>query len=93
MAFVGVEFSDDENHEGGVALVSKQWLTPRKKEVYWPPIKSQKKFDDTLKKGEQPDESEWTLYSIKRSFFEEGNKINYCKPESFVSTYIFFSNR
>lgn len=35
MAYVVVEF--DEKHGGGVAAVNSAWLTPFKKEVFWPP--------------------------------------------------------
>ncbi|RLU23883.1 hypothetical protein DMN91_004091 [Ooceraea biroi] len=43
MSFTGIEFTDDSG--GGVALVSSQWLTPRKQEVFWPPYKFQSQYD------------------------------------------------
>lgn len=72
MAFVGIEFASDCG--GGVALVHSTWLTPRKKQAYWPPYKKQNLFDKALKTGEAPEDS-WQLYSVKRSFFEIGRHL------------------
>ncbi|KAJ8957035.1 hypothetical protein NQ317_004832 [Molorchus minor] len=66
--FIGVEF--DERDGGGVGLVHYTWLTPRKREVWWPPYKQQTAFEKALKKGEVPNET-WTLCKVARSFFEE----------------------
>lgn len=68
MAYKGIEFADDSG--GGVALISSQWLTPRKQEVFWPPYKSQSQYK-ALKKGVIPEQDgSWTIYKIKRLFFE-----------------------
>ncbi|KAF2895590.1 hypothetical protein ILUMI_10585 [Ignelater luminosus] len=45
--FVGVEFED-----GAVALVNATWLTPRKKEIQWPPYKTQFEYNKALLKAE-----------------------------------------
>lgn len=68
--FLGIEFL--EKGGGGLALVNSKWLTPWRKEVWWPPFK-QEQFDKLLKKGETPDES-WTLYGIFKSYFEKDYK-------------------
>ncbi|KAJ8973091.1 hypothetical protein NQ317_006482 [Molorchus minor] len=54
----------DDLYYGGVML------TPRKREVWWPPYKQQTAFEKALKKGEVPNET-WTLCKVARSFFEE----------------------
>lgn len=66
--FVGVEFV--ANDGGGVGLVHHTWLTPRKKEVWWPPYKQQASFQKALKKGEVPTETTWNLCGVARSFFD-----------------------
>lgn len=60
MAFVGVEFV----HNGGVSLVHAAWLTPLKKEVFWPPKQRSKSFIKVLTTGKE---------SVTH---EEGNNIN-----------------
>ncbi|KAF5307562.1 hypothetical protein FQR65_LT18391 [Abscondita terminalis] len=67
MAFVIVEFSKESG--GGVSIVHTSWLTPRKKELLWPPFKQQSAFDKAVQKGAKPDES-WILYPITRCFYE-----------------------
>lgn len=69
MAFVVVEFSEESG--GGVAIVNSCWLTPRKKEAFWPPIKQQNVFDKALKNGDAPQES-WETVKIQRVFYETG---------------------
>lgn len=49
MSYVVIEFSDG----GGVAVVRNIWLTPRKKEVFWPPIKNQRTFENFRKNNMQ----------------------------------------
>lgn len=71
-AFVGVEFDSDS--EGALALVHASWLTPRKREVFWPPFKAQNRFDKALKRGQEPEQGTWPLYKIKRIFFESGSQ-------------------
>lgn len=44
-----VEF--DEAAGGGLAIVHAKWLTPREKEVFWPPYKEHGKFNRALKNG------------------------------------------
>ncbi|XP_067208803.1 uncharacterized protein [Linepithema humile] len=73
MAYVVVEF--DEKHGGGVAAVNNAWLTPLKKEVFWPPYKDQNKFDKALKTGETVDTEKWTLYSISRIFYRSDDLV------------------
>ncbi|KYM96038.1 hypothetical protein ALC62_13308 [Cyphomyrmex costatus] len=76
MALIGVEFFSLENeNEGGLGVVHKSWLTPLKKESFWPQhIKQQHLFNKCLRKGEEPDE-QWQLYKIKRIYFETDDLI------------------
>lgn len=73
MAFVGIEFAaEDSTEEGGaVSLVHSSWLTPRKQEVWWPPVKHQDLFQKTLRKGTVP-QNTWDIHKVKRCFFAEG---------------------
>lgn len=79
MAFVGIEFCTEEvNDSGSLAIVHSQWLTPRKREVLWPPVKTQGNFDKLhyhnyfdMKKGEIPTEK-WQIYKIKKVVFTTG---------------------
>ncbi|KAJ8930078.1 hypothetical protein NQ314_017168 [Rhamnusium bicolor] len=68
MTFVGVEFTANE----GLAIVSVNWLTLRKKEVFWPDSKKQSCYEKLLKNHTIPDEDSWQLYSIQRCFFNTG---------------------
>ncbi|XP_031344736.1 uncharacterized protein LOC116171856 isoform X2 [Photinus pyralis] len=63
-----VEF--DDNHGGGVCAIPSLWLTPKKKEAFWPPFKDQSKFDKALSQREAVDESSWQLYNVSRIFYE-----------------------
>ncbi|KAI4465075.1 reverse transcriptase (rna-dependent dna polymerase) [Holotrichia oblita] len=71
MSFVGIEFSEKEG--GGIALILGSWLTPRKKQVFWPPYKSQEDYKKALKNQQSCDPETWQLYDIRRIFFEDGN--------------------
>lgn len=73
MAFIGAEF--EEKDGGGVELIHSNWCTPRKKEVFWPPYKTKSQFQAALKKGVNPDENDWKLYSINRIFFSTGEEV------------------
>lgn len=68
MAFLGVEFVEDSS----LAVIRSEWLTPRKKEVLWPPFKTQDLYNKALLKGENP-ENDWIPYAITRTIFECGN--------------------
>ncbi|KAK4887451.1 hypothetical protein RN001_003722 [Aquatica leii] len=68
MAFVGIEFHEKDG--GGLALVRKEWVTPRKTEVVWPPYKNLEKYYKALKNNEAPDESTWCIYKISKQYFE-----------------------
>ncbi|CAG9812832.1 unnamed protein product [Phaedon cochleariae] len=74
MNFLGVEFRDSEDGGGGgLAVVHCKWLTPKKKECFWPAIKNQSKYYNILRNGDSPDEKLWTLHKIGRIFFESDN--------------------
>lgn len=48
----------DDNDGANLAVVSTNWLTPRKKEVFWPPYKNNTSFNKALKKHEEVNEEE-----------------------------------
>jgi len=68
MSYVLIEFDDG----GGVAVVRKTWITPRKREVFWPPMKDPKTFNKVLENTLHPDTEKWKLYSILRCLYETG---------------------
>ncbi|XP_031328286.1 uncharacterized protein LOC116167618 isoform X2 [Photinus pyralis] len=63
-----IEFSRDSG--GGLAVIRSQWLTPRKKECFWPPAKDSGKFDKILISVELPDTEKWKLYALERIFVQ-----------------------
>ncbi|KAL4702009.1 hypothetical protein ACJJTC_005597 [Scirpophaga incertulas] len=67
--YVVVQFEDKDQGEG-LGLVLSKWITPRKSEVFWPPVKEQYKFDKLLKQNEEPDREKWATYGISRCFYE-----------------------
>ncbi|CAG9771183.1 unnamed protein product [Ceutorhynchus assimilis] len=62
----------DETGGEGLAVVHTSWLTPLKKEVFWPPIKDSKLYRKALVESE-PVESDWTLYGVKKIYFQTGD--------------------
>ncbi|KAF5277456.1 hypothetical protein FQR65_LT15986 [Abscondita terminalis] len=60
-----IEFKDDE----GLSIVNSGWLTPRKREVFWPPVKDQSAFNKVVRKSEVDSET-WKLYSINKVYYE-----------------------
>ena len=67
-----VEFED-----GGVGIVRKEWLTPRKKETFWPPFKLSSRYNKSLIDGELPDHKTWPLWKIRREFYSTGQYLIY----------------
>lgn len=67
--FVGIQFQANEGSQ--LALVHTKWLTPRKKEVWWPPYKLQEQYNRALRKGDSPTEN-WRIFDVARSLFLEG---------------------
>lgn len=66
--FSVVEFSEES-----VSVVRTEWFTPRKQNVFWPPIIDTHKFDTVLRKGKPAVDSEtWELNSVKRCFYKTG---------------------
>ncbi|KAK9754970.1 hypothetical protein QE152_g778 [Popillia japonica] len=54
---------------GGLAVVNSNWLTPRKKQVFWPPVNEQTKFNRYLK-TESVNTETWILYKIRKIYYE-----------------------
>lgn len=58
-----IQFSDPSTGaEGSVSIVNRQWMTPHKCEVYWPPARESKVYE--------PDVDTWKLYGVRRVFYE-----------------------
>lgn len=72
--FTVVQFDDKSG--ASLAVISTSWMTPRKKEVFWPPYKSTTTFKKALKKHEEVNEGKWTLYGVQRIFYETGKLLN-----------------
>lgn len=67
-----VEFSPEgESEDGSMGIVHEKWLTPLKKEAFWPPFKQTTKYNKCLLDGTIPDEK-WRLCGIKRTFYTSG---------------------
>lgn len=71
--FVVVEF--EENCGGGLAIVCSNWLTPRKKEVFWPPYKENAQYLRALKKHEDFNVETWKIFNVSRIFYESGKYV------------------
>lgn len=69
MAYCGIEFLNSSGDYDEIAIIHKKWLTPRKKEVLWPPYKITSRFNKALSLGEEPNKDSWQVYDVKRIFF------------------------
>lgn len=68
--YVLVEFIEPE---GSIAIVHKSWITPFKKETYWPPSKDKNQIDKLLLRGETVDKgTDWKIFQLKRCVYETG---------------------
>ncbi|KAK9700857.1 hypothetical protein QE152_g30975 [Popillia japonica] len=65
--FSVIEFTVEDG--GGLAVVNSNWLTPRKKQVFWPPVNEQTKFNRYLK-TESVNTETWILYKIRKIYYE-----------------------
>lgn len=83
MSFFVIEFV-----EGGLAVVPSVWLTPRKKEVYWPPVKDTILYKKLVKRQEEVDENSWKLYSVQKVFCETGKYFYFAKFEFMFRNYL-----
>lgn len=71
--YVVVEFKSSADG-GGLAIVHKKWLTPKKRECLWPDLKNQRTYHNVLSSAASPDEC-WKLYELERIFCECGKWI------------------
>lgn len=69
--YIVAEFED----EMGMAVVRESWLTPLKREVYWPPYKQRTQYIKALKSDEEIKET-WQCYKIRRIFYETSKIFN-----------------
>lgn len=69
---LGIQFAEEDGRNN-IALISSNWLTPKKQHTFWPPYKKQYKYEQSLKKGETPTHK-WTLYKIKQVLFVRKGK-------------------
>lgn len=61
----------EESSGGGVGLVRNDWLTPRKRECFWPPHKLASQYNKSLVEDKTPG-SDWKLYNVRRVFYSTG---------------------
>ncbi|XP_025162615.1 uncharacterized protein LOC112590429 isoform X2 [Harpegnathos saltator] len=88
MAFVGVEFANEDsaNNNTEVAIVNVRWFTPNETNVFWPPVKSQDRYEKLLKQGATPT-NEWLLCQVTKTYFETDipSKRQRNKPSRYIS--------
>lgn len=70
MSFIIVQFTEAEG--GGISVIHKNWLTPRKSEVFWPPFKDQSQYNKALKKGEPVNTETWKIFKVVKCFYSTG---------------------
>ncbi|KAG5877424.1 hypothetical protein JTB14_012908 [Gonioctena quinquepunctata] len=69
--YVVIEFREiSDAGDNSEAIVRKSWLSPRKQDVFWPPIRNQKVFDKTLQSETHEDIEKWKLYPVARCLYE-----------------------
>ncbi|CAG9762751.1 unnamed protein product [Ceutorhynchus assimilis] len=66
MAYMVVEWVDG----GGLSVINKAWLTPKKKEAFWPPCKALNLFNKIIRENDPVIENDWALHGIKRVMYE-----------------------
>ncbi|KAL1488600.1 hypothetical protein ABEB36_014404 [Hypothenemus hampei] len=62
-----IEFT--KNCGGGLGVINETWLTPRRKQCFWPPFKNQKMFNKCLANKDEPEEN-WQIYDIERHYYQ-----------------------
>lgn len=62
----------DNSGNNTLATVHESWLTPLKKEVFWPPYKDSKGFKRALIQAEPVNAEKWILYGVQRIFYQSG---------------------
>ncbi|CAH1106750.1 unnamed protein product [Psylliodes chrysocephalus] len=60
----------DETGDNSVAVVDENWLTPLKRQVYWPPLKDTRIFRRALAEHQEVDSEIWKVYGVKKIFFQ-----------------------
>lgn len=71
--FAVIEFKED----GGLALVKSAWISPRKKDVFWPPTKDPNQYTKLVRSTEDSITEAWKLYEISRIFYQSGEIIHF----------------
>ncbi|XP_011685797.1 PREDICTED: uncharacterized protein LOC105448755 [Wasmannia auropunctata] len=87
-SLLGVQFIEEKG-DINIAIISSNWLTPKKKHGFWPPYKKQYQYEQSLKKGEIPTD-EWIFYDIQKILFTEKDndyhkakkQLQYCEENS-----------
>ncbi|KAL4702267.1 hypothetical protein ACJJTC_002862 [Scirpophaga incertulas] len=60
--------AEEDDNDHNIVIVSSTWLTPKKRESFWPRQSSQ--YNKSLVKHETPDNQTWQLITLKRKFYE-----------------------
>lgn len=71
--FSVIEFKEASG--GGLSIINTKWLTPRKQEVHWPPIKDSFAFSKVVRKVEQDIDQKWKLYQVEKIYYTTGIRI------------------
>ncbi|KAM0734096.1 hypothetical protein ACS0PU_012461 [Formica fusca] len=81
----GIQFIEENGRNNNIAIISSNWLTPKKQQTFWPPYKKQHQYEQSLKKDEIPTDK-WTLYNITKVLFVEKAKklLQFCEENSDV---------
>ncbi|KAL1509930.1 hypothetical protein ABEB36_004594 [Hypothenemus hampei] len=73
-----IEFN--QNCGGGLGVINESWLTPRKKQTFWPPLKNQKLFNKCLANKAEADEN-WPIYDIERHYYRTSEETSDLQTE------------
>lgn len=68
MMYCVIQF--DDSGSNSLAVVHETWLTPLKKEVFWPPFKDSKSYKRALCEGTAIDAENWKLFGVNRIFYQ-----------------------
>lgn len=54
--------------DNSLGIVREEWLTPKKKETFWPPYKNSDDYKKCLHGKIKLDEKKWPLHAIKKIY-------------------------
>lgn len=73
---LGIQFVEEDGRVN-IGIISSNWMMSSKQETFWPPYKKQYQYEQSLKRGETPDNN-WTLHKVEKILFtRKGKKQGY----------------